>query len=111
MCLSRIYGSPTTGLLQTALLGEGLLLHHRDEFLKGEQPLLQAFERYAFERLLLMPDDQLLLHCVHTQIHIVAYQSLLDIIGNVIQQHRAIVTDFANEVLAMHMAEPGIGIH
>jgi len=101
----------TSGLLQTALLGEGLLLHQRNKLLKREQRLVQAFDGYAFERLLLMPDDHLLLHSVHTEIHVLAYQSLLDILGNVIQQHRAIVTDFTNVVLTMHVTEPDIGIH
>ena len=100
-----------SSLLQTTLGSEDLLLHQRDKLLKGEQRLVQAFDGYAFERLLLMPDDQLLLNRVHTEIHVVPYQSLLNIIGNVIEDHSAIVTDFANKVLAMHVAEPGIGIY
>lgn len=72
---------------------------------------MQAFDRYAFERLLLMPDDQLLLNRVYTEVHIVAYQSLLNIISDVIEDHGAIVADFTNKVLAMHMAEPSIGVY
>ena len=88
--LSRICSSPTSGLLQTALRSSGLLLHHRDKLLEREQRLVQSLDRYPFDGLLLMPDDQLLLNRVHTQIHIVAYQSLLDIRGNVIQEHHGV---------------------
>ena len=109
--LSRICSSPTSGLLQTALRSSGLLLHHRDKLLEREQRLVQSLDRYPFDGLLLMPDDQLLGSSVDTEIHVVAYQSLLDIIGNVIQEHGAIVTDFTNEVPTMHVAEPGIGIY
>jgi hypothetical protein len=66
-------------LLQTTLLSESLLLHHRDKLLKGEQRLVQTFNGYAFERLLLMLDGQFLGSSVHTQIRIVPYQRLLDI--------------------------------
>lgn len=111
LCLSCICGSSTSSLQQPTLFGKGLLLHHRDKLLQGEQRLVQAFDRYAFERLLLMPDDQLLLNRVYTEVHIVAYQSLLNIISDVIEDHGAIVADFTNKVLAMHMAEPSIGVY
>jgi hypothetical protein len=91
--LGCICGSSTSGLLQTAQLSGGLLLHHRNKLLKGEQGLVQAFDRYAFDGLRLMPDNQLLLHRVHTEIHVVAYQGLLNIISDVIQDHGAIMTN------------------
>ena len=55
--LSRIRGSPASGLQQTALFGEGLLLHERNKLLKREQRLVQAFDGKPFDGLLLMPDD------------------------------------------------------
>ena len=58
-----------------------------------------------------MPDDELLLNRIHTEVHVVPYQSLLNVISDVIQDHSAIVTYFTNEVLPMHVSEPSIGVY
>ena len=76
--LSRIRGSPASSLEQSALFGKGLLLHQCDKLFKLEQCLVQAFDRKPFDELLLLPDDQL---NVHTEIHVLTYPSLLDVIG------------------------------
>jgi hypothetical protein len=93
------------------MFGEGLLSHERHKLLKGQQRLLQSFDGQPLDRLMLVPDDQFLLGSMHTHIHILTTERLLEIIGYIINEHAPMGADLTNEVRPIDMLQPRIRIY
>jgi hypothetical protein len=56
-------------------------------------------------------DHEDLAESINAHIDITTCKRLAYIVRDIIDEHAAIATDFAYEMLPMDMAEPGIGIH
>jgi hypothetical protein len=97
--------------VQPPLFAARLLGHLAHKRLEAHGRVVQAFDGQPLDGLMLMPDDEFLLAGIDRHINGVSRQPLLDVRAHIIKHDGSILTDLANEMLPIHMRQPGIWIN
>jgi len=100
-----------SSVLETALLGEGLLAHQSSKLLERQHGFLQSFDGNLLEKPGALLDDEDLLLGIDTQIDILPDVVQIHIVASFGNAHRPVLTNFANEMLSMDVCQPGVGIN
>jgi hypothetical protein len=94
----------------SSLLGARFLLDQRHVTLKGEDLSMQPFDRYLLDQRVLVVDLEEFLGRIDHERYVVSGQSLLDVIGLLIDLDAAVRTNATSKGLAMNALQPAVRI-